>query len=109
MCEVKLFELRDRGTFIEIYMTKIRPVSLRERGLMRRAGWRVEDPLYTMTRLDLSETMMSEYQADVANSRTFGVAFKWIVNNWDMLTSGDLVCVEYILGERAEPKPTELF
>lgn len=40
--------------------------------------------------------------------RTYQVAHDYIIKNWETLESGDIVDVEYILGERDKPKTTDL-
>jgi len=40
--------------------------------------------------------------------RTFTTAHFYITQEWAQLTSGDVVDVEFILGERTEPKLSEI-
>ena len=44
----------------------------------------------------------------VYGTRTFHVAHQHILANFGTLEDGAVVCVEHILGERPEPKPTEM-
>lgn len=53
--------------------------------------------------------MASDPYAWGQNPRTKYVAHKYIIENWDKLSTGDVVYVETILGERDTPKVSERF
>lgn len=123
---VKLFEVRDRATFMPVMAVKLfsaGPSSEssydpynreRERWLLRRAG-------YGYTQISGMETGMDPYIILVtldgvrANydpfswgpARTLGAVHQYIIEHWDELKSGDLLDVEFILHEKPEPKVTE--
>src|SRR5262249_55810951 len=44
---------------------------------------------------------------DWPRNRTMTTAHRHIINHWDELTSGDVIDVEFILGETKEPKQSE--
>jgi hypothetical protein len=39
--------------------------------------------------------------------RTFPVAHNWIIDHFDEISDGDVIDVEFILGETKQPKTTE--
>ena len=114
----KLFEVRDRATFLPVIATLARSEpnaaamfadtveSLSaEAFLLRRAGYG-GDPLVILTRLaaDGRPANCDPYEW---GDRTMRVAHEYVQANWDQLRSGDVVDVEYVLGERPAPKASE--
>lgn len=106
--EVKIFELRDRATFIPIAAVKIPAHTTIDRNdaenyLLWNAGWsidhivmfNVEDP--------------AKYQSDPSdwNDRTYETAHMYICKHFDELENGQVVDVEFILGEVTEPKQSQ--
>jgi len=104
--KVKLFELRDRATFIPVMAASCGSDDLRERFLLRRAGYCVDDQPMIML-ADLNGGRKAQYDPHAWGDRTFAVAHDYITRNWPMLTTGDVVDVEFILGETKEMKVTE--
>lgn len=115
MIETKLFELRDRMTFIPILATRVAPYehgSLQgtvddlaaERYLLRRAGY--GDPCVIVTRLS-ADGMPANCDPYGWGDRTYTVAHEFIAEHWSELKSGAVVDVEFILGETATPKVSE--
>ena len=41
--------------------------------------------------------------------RTFQIAHLWFIDHWDELKDGDVIDVEFILGESSEAKTSERF
>lgn len=116
MLQTKMFELRDSATFIPMVAVLMvedhhidQPESQRERYLLGRAGYDSDSPpLVVMFRADGTGNRAPYNPYDWgANDRSYRVAHEYIANNWSSLESGDVVDVEYILGERNEPKPSE--
>lgn len=126
---LKLFELRDRATFIPIFAFRCRPTSYREGGvdittppdfpsharytaeryLLRRCGY-IEGDQIMLGRLDAEDARFSECSCDPyghSNPRTFTVAHEYIEANWDKLESGAVIDVEFILHETKEAKVSE--
>lgn len=65
-------------------------------------------PLVIMTKLDAkNEPANYSPYGWLLGSRTFPVAHSFIENNWDELKDGDVIDVEFILGETAEKKVSE--
>jgi hypothetical protein len=104
----KAFEIRDRATFIPVLATKLLGTNEGNRYLLRRAGFGQDYPLIAVTHL---ERFQSEYDPYKWNefSRTIFEAHKYIQEHFDDLNDGDVVDVEYILGEVKEPKKSERY
>jgi hypothetical protein len=102
----KLFEVRDRATFLPVIATSMTsPANEAEFYLLRRAGYGVQ-PLILLTRLD-ADGRPANYDPYAWGDRTMRVAHQHIQDHWLTLESGDVVDVEYILGERDAPKVSE--
>jgi len=113
--EVKLFEVRDRATFIPCFGILMeptrekgldRPVDPAEEFLLRRAGFDFEDPLVLFGRLESGECQYDPFNWR-GLARTMHEAHRYVSVHWFELESGDVIDVEYVLGESAEPKPSE--
>lgn len=100
--EQKLFEIRDTGTFIPVLVTRI---TAYDGYLVRRAGFMGEH--YLVTKLNTLETGYDIFTHWDDAARTMPVAHRHIENNWDNLKSGDVIDVEFLLGEASEPKVSE--
>jgi hypothetical protein len=111
--EIKLLEIRDSGTFIPAIA--IKPVSRNEaeRYLMSRAGYGPDTDGHAqyllLARLDGGQMTYDAYSWLGGGSRTMTVAHDYIEKHWEELVSGDVVCVETILGLRSEKKKSERF
>lgn len=129
--QLKLFELRDKGTFIPIFAFRCR--SDIAAGLPQRiarefagdeaaepfwaAGWRQDWLLKRAGYGDQQDGLVMvgslagghcHYDAfSFGSARTYQTAVAYIQENWDELDDGAVICVEFILGERDEPKPSE--
>lgn len=120
--QTKLFEVRDRGTFIPVMATLISPShedsSPAEFYLMRRAGFGVGNPLVgnpliILCRLECSGVARNATYDPFAwganSTRTLTVAHQHIAEHWAELETGAVIDVEFILGETREPKRSEAF
>lgn len=113
---IKLFEVRDRSTFLAVMAIVLRgPVSERELWLLRRAGYdgsQITGPEENVERyvilckLDGVEAQYDPH-AWSGRSRTMPLAHDYIIKNWKNLTSGEVIDVEFILGESKLPKDSE--
>lgn len=116
MIECKLFELRDRGTFIPIFAFRNKVISdmdgttaqeSAEDWLLRRAGFGSHSQhLVTVGHLCYVNECHWDH-IEWPNPRTWGVAHKHIEEHWSELKSGDVIDVEFILGETKEKKTSE--
>jgi len=119
--EVKLFEVRDRATFIPCFAIRMKPsddapfrVPTEQRNaevfLLRRAGFDWLNPDYDphviFGRLEAGECQYDPF-AWGSMSRTMQAAHRFIQAHWAELRSGDVVDVEFILNETAQPKVSE--
>ena len=109
--EIKMFEVRDRATFIPVMAIKPNPRCEAERALLARGGFGRDaeaQQRYTIV-VKMNDSMGATYDpyAWVKCGRTMNHAHRHIEANWDKLASGDVVDVEFILGETAAPKESE--
>lgn len=103
---MKILEIRDSLTFIPMLAIEMScgvapPNAIH---LVRRAGYSFSR-LVLMTRLGGGG--QCEYDPYAWGDRTFAVSHKYIIDHWDELQDGDVVDVEYILGETKAPKMPE--
>lgn len=121
---VKLFEVRDRATFIPVMAVQLTVANQlransteqadRERYLLRRAGYGLEqieeqdnsEPYIILTRLS-GDDIAAHYDPHTWTSRTMRAAHMHAIQRWDDLKSGDVLDVEYLLGETRAPKVSE--
>jgi hypothetical protein len=108
--EIKLIELRDRGTFIPMLAIKPVPRSEEERYLLARAGYgRSPDDqgeYVLLARLEGGPLRYDPYDWEPP-VRTFREAHLWLQDHWDEIASGAVLDVEFIRGETTAPKISE--
>lgn len=114
--ETKLFEVRDAMTFVPCWGILLLPTKLHvlgidiehseEKYLLRRAGFGVDHPLVLFGRLEGGESSYDPYSW-TGGSRTMRTAHAYVTARWDQLESGDVIDVEFILGERETEKVSE--
>lgn len=113
--EIKLLEIRDRGTTVPAMAIRLLGRDEAERWLLDRAGYygpRAEptaaEPYVLLTKLvDDLQTQYAPFHWRPAAARTMPVAHRHVIEHWREVSSGDVVDVEFILGERSEPKVSE--
>jgi hypothetical protein len=93
---VKLLEIRDRATFIPAMAIR---VSGADGYLMRRAGFK--SPMVYLVALATERCCYDPYNW---GNRTMKGAHLFIAEHFDELKDGDVVDVEFILGESTAPK-----
>lgn len=111
--EIKILEMRDNATFIPVLCVDMNPdyndhfiLYDKLRYLLRRCGYACNGaPIIGMTplRADGSPFTVDPYQWP-GPARTYRVAHEYIIKHWSDLKNGDVVDVEFILGETATPK-----
>lgn len=105
--QAKALEIRDSMTFIPALAVNINPMNAEQRYLMRRVGYPCDGfPNVILTRL-AGEGQATNDPYAWPNSRTMAVAHNYIIDNWDALKDGDVVDVEFILGEKDKPAISE--
>jgi hypothetical protein len=106
--EIKCLEIRDAGTFVPVIC--IRPVPLNEaqRYLLRRDGYSggIDESCIIYINAQCRGVAYDPYDWP-SNPRTHRVAHDYIRNNWPTLKDGDVIDVEFILGETNERKISE--
>lgn len=110
--KTKTFEIRDRGTFIPALAVSLRPGNVADRYLLARAGYgetssEQKDYVLLMQVAGGSGTVTCDPHDWGVSVRTMHVAHQHILDHWDELSSGDVVDVEFILGETDAPKTSE--
>lgn len=117
----KLLELRDRNTFIPVLCVDMNPGDPghltppwadryeARRYLLRRCGYPCDGkPNIVMTKAMANGTpATNDPYGWAGGSRTYQVAHAWIIEHWHELKDGDVVDVEFILGETAQRKLSE--
>ena len=103
--QTKLFEIRDRGTFIPCFAVLMEAGNSDEAYLLRRAGYGQGTNMIIFGRADgYGKALYDPYEyAD----RTMKTAHQYIVDNWEKVQTGDVIDVEFILGETTQKKISE--
>lgn len=115
--ETKAFEIRDVGTFIPVIATRMLPTASpsselgqAEYYLLRRSGYRIATPGAVMLCRMNADGNQHQASADAygwGRTRTMTAAHEYIEANWDRLSTGDVIDVEFILKESSAPKLSE--
>ena len=104
----KTIEIRDRGTFVPALLVRLDPTDERDRWLLSRAGFGATAE--AMREYVLLINLVKDAPYDPyghGSARSLGVAHQHVIEHFDEIKNGQVVCVEYLLGERAEPKVSE--
>ena len=103
----KALELRDEGTFITLLAVNMNPINDAQRYLLRRCGYPCDGlPNIAITHLRAGGDKCSN-DPYYWGGRTYPVAHNYIIEHWDELRDGDVIDVQFILGETKEPKISE--
>lgn len=106
--QTKILEIRDSATFIPVLCVNMNVPDDPERYYLRCCGYPNDgEPNILLTRLD--GTGLASNDPYAWGGRTYPVAHNYIIEHWRELKSGDVVDVEFILGERDAPKVSERF
>lgn len=101
----KALEVRDRMTFVPVLAVQLVPNGLGQRYLLQRVGYRSSEVMLTKLSGETIATADVHHWGD----RTMSVAHRYIRENFDRLLDGDVVDVEFILGETKELKRSERY
>ena len=104
--QVKFLEIRDRGTHIDVIAFKAVSDVPIEQAHLTHNGYGQECPCVILTRLSDRKTAYNRFDWDTPG-RTMQVAHGFIRNEFDNLETGDVVDVEFILGETEVKKISE--
>jgi hypothetical protein len=99
----KFFEIRDRMTLIPALAIRMNPddcVTEGEKHLVRLAGYANYPVCILLIQLETQRCSYDAYNWGAA--RTMRVAHEYIISHFDYLSSGQVIDVEYILGEKLQ-------
>jgi hypothetical protein len=109
--KTKTFEIRDDGTFVPALAIKLEPNDKRDRYLLSRAGFGsanlIEEQGDYVLLVHLTRVSCEYDPFSWRGGRTMRVAHEHIDENFETLENGAVIDVEYLLGERDEPKESE--
>jgi len=111
--DTKILEIRDSGTFIPVLCVDMNPcrelndAHRAQYYYMRRAGYPCDGrPNIAIAKLSMDgEPAWNDPYG--WKGRTMAVAHNFILEHWPKLKDGDVIDVEFILGERSQPKISE--
>ena len=107
--KAKTIEIRDRATCIPALAVQLGPACESDCRLFARAGFG-PDPFSQggyVVLVHLTD-MRAQWDPHAWGGRTMPVAHDYLVRKFEDVTTGDVVDVEFILGETAERKASEL-
>lgn len=108
--EIKCLEIRDAMTFIPVICIRPVPVNEAQRYLLRRDGYSgtIDERCVIYIKAQCRGVAYDPYDWP-SNPRTHRVAHNYITEHWADLSDGDVVDVEFILGETVVIKQSERF
>ena len=106
MIETKVLEIRDSGTFIAALAIRNKGANPVQQFYFDRCGFPEDGSSITLMGLYDQRATNDPYGWSGAG-RTMPVAHHWIIDHFDELSDGDVVDVQVLLGETAEPKMSE--
>lgn len=101
---IKLLEVRDRATFLPVFAISTEPSNPEQSYLLGRCGFRSGDAVIIAR---LNGERPSSADAYFWGDRTMQTAHLYIEENFHELEDGDVIDVEFILGETTEKKTSE--
>lgn len=105
MPQIKFFEVRDRGTFMPVMATFFNGG---ESPLLRSAGYGAAQDYTILTKFDGVKSQYDPYEWP-SNPRTMREAHLFIEkSNWGDLQDGQVIDVEFVLGETKVCKTSQL-
>lgn len=105
----KILELRDSATFIPIMAIQLNTEDAKERYLCARAGFGQTNISFNQYIYIFPLNCSKSVNFDIYewSDRTYFTAHKYVIENWDKLKIGDVIDVEFILGETKVKKISE--
>lgn len=106
--EVKMLEVRDSNTFIPVLCIRPVPENEGQRYLLRRDGYQgnAAERCIIIVKAQCGGCSYDPYEWR-GDSRTMPNAHAYIEKHWHELYDGDVIDVEYILGESTTKKLSE--
>lgn len=109
--KLKVFELRDRATFIPIMAVSIDGSDTLPaiKYLLGSAGYRKigDDPKRWVILSNLTYPQQANFDPHRWDDRTYQTAHLYIMEHFDEIPDGAVVDVEFILGETPRPKESQ--
>lgn len=105
--KAKMFEIRDRGTRIPVIAIKTHGDTPQEHSHFRSAGWGT-DSVIVVKHNGGTQVAHDPFKWREDGTRTMFEAHRHIQENFDTLENFAVIDVEYILGETAKPKASEI-
>jgi hypothetical protein len=108
----KFVEIRDKGTCIPAIAIQMLGDNEIQRHYLRRAGYPADGSSIMLMVVDDGKATNDPYEWAVKlamGSRTMPVAHNWILDHFGEITEGDVIDVEFILGESTTCKISERF
>ena len=104
--ETKCLEVRDKATFCPVICIRPVPINFEQRYLLRRDGY--SGTLNERCIIYIAPQCRGvNYDAYHWADRTHQTAHVYIENHWNELRDGDVIDVEFILGETETKKTSE--
>ena len=104
--QIKCLEIRDAGTFIPVICLHPTPDNESQRYLLRRDGYSGSQDEQCIIMVD-AQCRGCAYDPYDWNDRTKQTAHNYIRDHWHTITDGDVIDVQYILGESDTIKVSE--
>lgn len=110
--QIKILEIRDKATFIPVLTICVTPRRYSEElhkiddyYMKERCGYSCDG--HDIILMNLGHPEKCNNDPYEWGGRTYPVAHNWIITNWDKIKDGDVIDVEFILGETPEIKTSE--
>ena len=111
--ENKLIEVRDVGTTLSILFIRLSAGSVSESFLLSRVGYgrRPQEYIVAIDLIHPLRIWLNPFETRMATqgARTLYSAHEEMTRNWEKYNSGDVLDVQYVLGETRHPKTSERF
>lgn len=105
-----MLEIRDSATFIPCMAISLVPDDKEQHFLLRRAGYGFDRTNIILIKMTGDVTAKHDaFDWTPLTVRTMHVAHKFIADHFTTLKNGDVIDVEYILGETKECKVSERY
>lgn len=105
MSITKFFEVRDIATTMPVMVTKLQPINSDEDWLIKKGLGSSPYPLFLMTQLARGVSNFDPY--NWIGERTTKLAHDFIEKHFDNLTTGSVIDIQYILGEKDITKKSQ--
>lgn len=105
--ETKIVEIRDRSTFVGALAMRMSSDDPTQAYYLRRTGYEHGTIVLMSLNDQVATADVYEWPNLRPGMRTMQVAHEWIERHFDEVQNGDVIDVEYILGERSHKKTSE--